>query len=234
MKRFIMFAVLAFGLSQAEVQAAYSLTWNVADTQAHSIQTMMHHQLYGDELVFLGQYWFDTNPTVPGQPNPLIAYCLDYDDILSTKSVSYDLGSSAGWPSELKALVSLAGPSVWTQSVSLVDAAAFQLAVWEITEETSGVLDAGSGNFYAVNSLDPAVAKANAWLAGVGNPSNQSGNFDTLVPVPGQTGGQPQAIPILTERGVVGTVPEPATACIWAGLALLGGACHYRRRRRDG
>jgi hypothetical protein len=53
------------------------------------------------------------------------------------------------------------------------NAAAFQMAVWEITNEASGSYDLGSGNFTESGNTQ-AVSLANTWITNLGTQNNYS------------------------------------------------------------
>jgi hypothetical protein len=154
----------------------------------------------------------------------------------------------------LRSLIEVVGDP-WAFVNDTVSAAAFQMAVWEIRNETGPFGNVGaapteggvaSGFFYATGALladangnvtgpadtrlADAVTKANKWLEQV-NTNQSPDNFSALVPV---NGGQSQAIPVMLGRDGGGVVPEPSAACIWAGLALVGCVLQYRRRKSAG
>ena len=104
-----------------------------------------------------------------------------------------------------------------------VKAAAFQLAYWEVTHETSGIYDVASGSFYMSNlvttsvnnngaTFNDLVSYANVYLT-----SNTWTNRAELLMLPAN-GYQPFIIEI---------VPEPATMA----LLGLGGLLLSRRKK---
>lgn len=101
------------------------------------------------------------------------AWCVDIYSWLNTSSsgASYTLTSGAsfyaGSPDTVTALERLASQHL--ASISTVAASgAFQLAVWEIVYENSGIYDLSAGNFQVV-SPDYPIETANSWLAALGN-----------------------------------------------------------------
>lgn len=105
-----------------------------------------------------------------------------------------------------------------------VDFGAFQLAVWEIVFEDSGIFDvkagATEGNFYAINgdaNSDSARTLANTWLSTVASEAAYGGVY-ALTGDTGEFGaGQPQDQ----------LVPTPGSLA----LCGLGGLVLTRRRR---
>jgi hypothetical protein len=53
------------------------------------------------------------------------------------------------------------------------NAAAFQMAVWEITNESSGIYNLGSGNFTESGNAQ-SVDLANSWITNLGSQNNYS------------------------------------------------------------
>jgi PEP-CTERM motif len=98
--------------------------------------------------------------------------------------------------------------------------AAFQIAIWELTYETSGAYDLGSGAIsFSGGTADStgALAMAGAWLSTL--PSASTFSVVTLESATGQD--QVFATP----------VPEPSTYALMAG-GLLGMGMMVRRRAR--
>ncbi|MBN8280728.1 MAG: PEP-CTERM sorting domain-containing protein, partial [Gammaproteobacteria bacterium] len=110
-----------------------------------------------------------------------------------------------------------------TQALSSVhDSAtsgAFQLAIWEIVNETSGTYDLGSGNFRASDVSNGSLAIAQNWLGNLG------GLNQYTVSVWQSRTRQDLA---MFERV---TVPEPASLTI-LGVALAAAAAARRRTAR--
>jgi hypothetical protein len=108
-----------------------------------------------------------------------------------------------------------------TESFGLVNSgttsSAFQLAIWEIVNETSGTLSLTSGSFSASGASDNSITLANAWLnalPGVNAPIR----YDINVLVSGSQ----QDLAYFT------AVPEPSSLALLA-VGLLGFAALRRK-----
>lgn len=99
-------------------------------------------------------------------------------------------------------------------NTSYDNAAAFQMAVWEITNEPTGIYNLGSGNFTETGNLQ-ASALASAWVSNLGTQDNY--NIQILQ---SSTGKQAQMVWTV--------VPEPTSATL---IGAFGIACLLRRRR---
>ncbi len=248
MQRLVLFAVLALALAAAQAEAAYQLTYMRTATRADAVFTYFNVDPGFGAVA--GVYQFDVvTQDTPPVANPLRAYCLDFWDSIAgngspPQPAWYNVGTSSD--ARLSSLVAAAGGSPWTFDNSGPDlnAAAFQMAVWEIQNETNTAIPYNllTGNFQAIASSNEAgtfdaryltaAETARKWLEQV-NSTSHNENFSVLVPV---GGGQPQQIPLLGGRDGIGggIVPEPSALSIWAGLALIGGALQYRRRKKTG
>jgi len=120
-----------------------------------------------------------------------------------------------------------------------LDAAATQLGVWELLNETaSSTWDVLTGNFYVSrydnDSIFDAAALANSWLTSLKNGEIPMSTTQTLSVLDPGHGNQTQVY--ITARGNNDInepgVPEPATwGMIVLGFGLLGGA--LRRGKQD-
>lgn len=147
-------------------------------------------------------------------------------------NTSYSIGPTRGEALDLLA------DNYWGVATgsSIVDAVAFQLAVWEIVHETptgptdnpalAANLDVNVGQFY-VNENNPStlladsIAKANTWLSQISS-SQLVGNDQTSLIALTHQSKQDQIIQY--------TIPEPLSAMVWVGL--LGSCISLSNRQR--
>jgi hypothetical protein len=185
------------------------------------------------EFVYSGSFRMtDTSgPTLPAGTS-FMAWCIDIRD--SIQSALYSLVKATDYtptanvpldPTKITALERLA-----SNNLSLVTNAqtssAFQLAAWEIINESSGTFNVNmnNGTFYASAGEYGATTLANTWLSSLGtaNPSMQMSIWRADV----NTSTQDLAV------FNVSPIPEPETyAMLLAGLGLMGFV--IRRRRRN-
>lgn len=113
-----------------------------------------------------------------------------------------------------------------TSHTNGVNAAAFQIAVWEITYDGNGALNLGA-NTFTLGSGGNATAKSTAasWLSSLTPLASSAWTF-TVLDSQSVTGGQSATQDLL----VAIPVPEPETyALLLAGLGLLGFVARHRK-----
>ena len=113
-----------------------------------------------------------------------------------------------------------------TSHTNGVNAAAFQIAVWEITYDGNGTLNLGA-NTFTLGSGGNATAKSTAasWLSSLTPLASSAWTF-TVLDSQSVTGGQSATQDLL----VAIPVPEPETyALLLAGLGLLGFVARHRK-----
>ena len=113
-----------------------------------------------------------------------------------------------------------------TSHTNGVNAAAFQIAVWEITYDGNGALNHGAGTF-TLGAGGNATAKSTAasWLSSLTPLASSAWTF-TVLDSQSVTGGQSATQDLL----VAIPVPEPETyALLLAGLGLLGFVARHRK-----
>ncbi len=182
-----------------------------------------------------------TDPLVPVGPG-FTTFCIELETFLHTPGTwnvglvqnAPDPSSSSPFPSgqigvarelALTKLYDIAYTSLGTST----ELAAFQLAVWELTHETTNTFNVSTGNgtFYVSSGASPtSIATANTWLAAITGPPvthsfdiyalTKADNQDQIFPVPVPPGG--------------GNVPEATAMTTW-GLIMLSMGFVTRRIR---
>jgi len=103
------------------------------------------------------------------------SFCIDIADAASTSTKPYDVVPLADAPDQNPTWLGPMGDqkaadlatllsAYWTSNLTQTQAAALQLAVWEIVTETDDLYNIASGSFYAASST--ARTQAAAYLAG--------------------------------------------------------------------
>lgn len=172
-------------------------------------------------------------------------YCVDVADILSNGTFyKQDLSTLSFSDTQKANLIKFVtyGDALVNAATGFqmtLDAAATQLGVWELLNETaSSTWDVLTGNFYVSrygnDSIFDAAALANSWLTSLKNGGIPTSTTQTLGVLDPGHGNQTQVY--ITARGNSDInepgVPEPATwGMIVLGFGLLGGA--LRRRKQD-
>jgi hypothetical protein len=140
----------------------------------------------------------------------LITYTLDPTMLNAPGNVG---GMNAAQAADVRRLLNSV-PNPFSPSISSVQAAAIQVAIWEILRETAGTYDVLTGNVSYINESLPGIySQANAWLAALS----------------AQTQHETIALTNPTVQDLVVDAPEPGVfALIGSGFLLFAG---LRRRR---
>ena len=144
----------------------------------------------------------------------LIPYTIDLTMLTAPGNVGGMLPVTATRVSDLRRLLgTVADP--FSGSISNLQAAAFQIAIWEILRETAGSYDVLSGNVsYSGESIVGVFAQANAWLANLN----------------AQTERNTAALTNVTFQDLIIPIPEPGSfGMLGAGAAMI--VLGIRRRK---
>ncbi|MES2831276.1 MAG: PEP-CTERM sorting domain-containing protein [Pseudomonadota bacterium] len=160
-----------------------------------------------NDYVFAGAF----NTKASDTSGSFLAWCVDiFQSTFFGKSITdFDrqTASTALLASKTDALTSLATQSLGKVNNSLTSAA-FQLAIWEIANETNSVYGFTTGAFRAFDASDESIALATQWLNGLPTVSGVSAYSISILESSGY-----QDLAVFTE------VPEPSSiAVLFAGL----------------
>gem|GEM_PF-1072511 len=214
-KQLILLA-LAAAASFTAAAADVSITYTGKDTSSPVIRTSLTGQIAAGVLNYVDST----------SGNSFLAYCIEPAQPNAPTTFgaqTYSVGSFTGTQAALlQALYS----STFASVQSTTEQAAFQLAVWELTNETSTALsvtqNAGSFYMHAANNTQASVqtaasleSLANGYLAAA--QSYQGESFYTLTKL---TNASYQDLIVATS---INAVPEPETyAMLLAGLGIVG------------
>lgn len=216
MNKQITLLALAAAASFSAAAADVNITYMGKDTSSPVIRTSLTGQIAAGVLNYVD--------AVSG--NSFLAYCIEpaQPNALTTYGAqTYNVSSFTGTQATLlQALYS----STYASLQSTTDQAAFQLAVWEITNETATALSVtqNAGSFYmrAANTTQSSQqtassleSLANGYLAAA--QTYQGESFYTLTKL---TNAAYQDLIVAT---AINAVPEPQTyALLLAGLGVIG------------
>jgi hypothetical protein len=161
-------------------------------------------------------------------PNPDVsfqAWCVDIFHTLASSS-SYTLQNATSFyasdPGKATALSELASHSL-SSVTNTTNSAAFQLAVWEIVNETSGHGYSLTGGNFRASSESAVINAANSMLGNLSGPITLTANV-WAQNTPGST----------QDLVVFAPVPEPETyAMMLAGLGLMGFVARRRKQVQE-
>lgn len=163
----------------------------------------------------------------------LITWCVDvFHTIQSAKYTDGNLGNLSTYIStklsnpnfsagNLQSLVNQRYTGV-TQAANNTYSAAFQLALWEIVNETSGTYNLSSGSFEAQGFSASAISLAQTWLA-LSGPVTGNYNVKYLFDFNGEA--SPNTQNLIT----MSPVPLPAASLLMLSALGLGGIVTRRR-----
>ena len=177
---------------------------------------------------------FDANFAAAPAPTSFVAYCVD---LVQSFSFNNPFSVTATSPASMSAIGGVRASvldRLYTQRFAAADtraeSAAFQLAIWEILQETPtavfGTNALGSGSFMATaatsgTTLDSdAITMANSWLNTL---TGASGGYTLTV----------LASPTRQDQMMATPIPEPETyMMLLAGLGLMGFVARRRRQTK--
>jgi len=165
--------------------------------------------------------------TSPPSSGSFVAWCLDVQSWLTSPATYSQVSGSAFYTGTVGATKVNALERLATAVLSSVDtiqeSGAFQLAVWEIVNESSGSYTLNSGNFRVGTASDGAKGLAQTWLT---NLNNGTYSADTMtLGVWKDVSGKTQDLGVFTLA-----IPEPEIYAMMAvGLGLLGWAVRRKK-----
>jgi hypothetical protein len=197
-----------------------------------------------NRYVYAGQYWFDKVGLTPDtEANPAWhlgdefgGYCIDINQTINWNyqgtwqiqpldAAPIGLGGDAS--GAMGAAKAELLKRLWGNYFETGPYPEFQVAVWELLNETTGTYDVTDGTFYASRTNEVDRAQINDWLDQI-TADVYTGPVSNLMYA--MTSANTQDFAVLIETGGGGNVPEPVTL---AGLMLgVGGLVGYVRKRR--
>ena len=214
-------AVAVAGLFAAQPAAADTLTFGGFSNGSVSATVYNAPAPVGGNPTTVSAGGFNMTNTTAG--GTFQAWCVDIFSWLAVSTNYTNVSGASFYPTspnkvaDLEALATRYLPSV---TGNATNSAAFQLAVWEIVNETAGTYNIASGNFHATSA---AAATANTMLS---NLNSVTANTAQILSVWKETPGSPTQ-----DLAVFAPVPEPDTyAMMLAGLGLIG---FIARRRKQ-
>lgn len=192
----------------------------------------------------------------------VIAFCIELGQHVSTNWKTYDKTSVSDAPdpsisgnpntgykigANRAAALDVLADNYWSLAIGndLINAVAFQLAVWELVHEdptgdddpvpSSLNVSQNEGTFFVDglpttgSDLDQAISQANTWLAGLGSLSSNDSLSLIALTNPYK---QDQLVQFVSGGGQgIPEVPEPTALLVWGCLGGCVGLAVSRRRR---
>lgn len=232
MKRFALAlaaAVLVWGTApvQAGVVVAKFIKTSPGQLVAYSLNGAPQQTTGG------GVFNWETQPGSPVNLGDFATFCIELTQLIATGDiVSFSIASvqSAPIPGSgmgtakadlIRELWGRFHASIFTHFDPGTAANAFQIAIWEIIYENTGVLNVNNGDFQVAGFTvgGPAALLAQNWL----NQLDGTGPFEHRL----------VALTNPYKQDQITIIPEPATIVIWGLMGTIG-ICWWRRRKVTG
>lgn len=152
-------AVLAAILLSASAQATW-MTYN--GTALKRAVTIHHPDLASGKRVYAGQLKIDYNG------KSYVTYCVDVLQTIKSYEGADDAITSLNNGQVVSWLYENYAPSVATDD----EAAALQVAIWEVVNELNNPFDVQSGDFYLTDTRTEVITKANQILTDIELPTD--------------------------------------------------------------
>ena len=220
-------ALLATSLWASQLQAApITVDLDYTGFTTGSRTGRLYDNTFGNRNVRAGLFGFDVTGSTGTLPwdwsDRLEAFCVEIGITLSHDPVTYTMNSAADYFNDVSQ-VDLIGRLYTGYRDKVIDgltSAAFQLALWEVVNETGNALDLFGGSF-RTNSFGSARGQAQSWLGSLDGIVNQY-SLHVLE--------SPDSQDLLVFSPDTPTIAAPASLGLLSlGLSVLG--LRFRRRR---